>query len=323
MLAAPDGCQRIGLVGPIGVLQDIVHHAAELLPGGTAGRGRQGDGLDRDLLRFHGASESLGGGDPKGGHAGFFDAGGPPLLPLLVAAQAFGRLLGSAVQHLLVLYAGGAGDAEVEHRGIKPDHLVTAGFGVVQTRLHRHFLRLVGRAVENGRAAEPGTPGRRARDAPAVFRRIERIMQGTEPAALAIFFPDGGDHEEIARAGCRDVGHAGGLFLVGLLLGRRGVQQFPRRAPEQTLRAQAAIGIREAVSALRPGQLRGEIGQDDDRKLQPLGLVDGHQFDAAAFLLDHRRFAGVAGFVLALEVIDEGAEGGGRAAQLRSCGRDR
>ena len=43
-------------------------------------------------------------------------------------------------------------------------------------------------------------------------------------------------------------------------------------------------------------------------KFQALGLVDGHQLHAAAFLFEHRRFAGIAAVILAFQVFDEGAE---------------
>ena len=73
-------------------------------------------------------------------------------------------------------------------------------------------------------------------------------MQRTQPAAGALLFADRRHHQQIARARRRHVGHAQRLFLVGLGLGLGGIQQFPRRAPQQTLRTEAAFGIAGAVA---------------------------------------------------------------------------
>ena len=254
------------------------------------------------------ASQRLGGGGAETRHTAALDAGGAAVAPFLVEPQAFGRLLRRALEDVLVLHAIVPRRAEGEHRGVEPHHLMRARLGSVQARPDRDFLGLIGRTVQHGGRAERGTAGRRRGDPPAILRRIERVVQRAQPSAGALLLADGRHHQEIAGARRRHVSDAQRFLFVGLGFAPGGVQQFPRRAPQQTLRAEAAFGIAGAVRALRSGELRGEIGQNDHGEFQALGLVDGHQLHAAALLLQHRRFAGVAAIVLAFQVFHEGAE---------------
>ena len=55
-----------------------------------------------------------------------------------------------------------------------------------------------------------------------------------------------------------------------------------------------------------------EVGDDDDRVLEALGLVDGEDLDLGAGLLAHRRVALLAaGLGLLLQEADDRAQGGG------------
>ena len=109
-------------------------------------------------------------------------------------------------------------------------------------------------------------------------------MQRTQPAALTVLFADGRNYQQVAGARCRDVGDAQRFLFIGATLRFGGIEQFPGRAPQQALRTEARVLVAEAVAALRRAQVASEVGEDDHGKLQPLGLVDGHQFDAAALL---------------------------------------
>ena len=50
-----------------------------------------------------------------------------------------------------------------------------------------------------------------------------------------------------------------------------------------------------------------QIGEDDNGKLEALGLVDGHQSDAVAALFENRRLGGLR-FGSGAELVDESAE---------------
>src|SRR5215831_13162777 len=65
-------------------------------------------------------------------------------------------------------------------------------------------------------------------------------------------------------------------------------------------------------------ELRGEVRQDHYGKLQAFSAMHRHQLNAAALLLQHGRFAGIAAFVFALQIFDEGAKTGCGATYLKA-----
>ena len=55
-------------------------------------------------------------------------------------------------------------------------------------------------------------------------------------------------------------------------------------------------------------ELRGDVHQNDDRELEPLRLVDGHQADAVAALFENRRLGGIAGFGVFAKILEKSSE---------------
>ena len=78
------------------------------------------------------------------------------------------------------------------------------------------------------------------------------------------------------------------LVTIALDLERLVVEQIGRRPPGQAHGAERPRGIEVAIGGVAR-QLAGRVHQHDDRKLEPLGLVDGHQAHAVAAVLEDRR----------------------------------
>ena len=135
---------------------------------------------------------------------------------------------------------------------------------------------------------EDRTP-RRARDLPAgSFGRINRRRQRVEPSAVVRAVADRGDDEQVARARRRHIREA---FRFGTVACRFfGVmeQQIARRPAAQLERAEIVRGI-EPAPRLRASELARQVGQDDDRELEPFRLVHGHDANAVAPLFENRR----------------------------------
>ena len=154
-----------GFLGRGGVLQNVVDHAAEFPPGGRPGGHRQRDGLHGNLLgfraRFRGSrrwprdSAERAPRSSRCARAGPSTPGSgavlrPPVRCVPLSTCSFSTP--SALRH-----------AQRQHGGVEPHHRVAAGLGIVQARLHRHFLGLVRRPVEHRGASELGTAGRSSR----------------------------------------------------------------------------------------------------------------------------------------------------------------
>ena len=56
-------------------------------------------------------------------------------------------------------------------------------------------------------------------------------------------------------------------------------------------------------------RVAGGIGEQHDRKFQPLGLVDGHDPHTLSALFDDRRLLGLAALGVVFQLLDEGAKG--------------
>ncbi len=52
----------------------------------------------------------------------------------------------------------------------------------------------------------------------------------------------------------------------------------------------------------------GRVRQDHDRKLEPLGFVDGHHPDALGPFLDDRRLSRLAVIGIRVDLLDEGSK---------------
>ena len=67
------------------------------------------------------------------------------------------------------------------------------------------------------------------------------------------------------------------------------VDQFPWLATQQPQRSEIPAGIDMLIRLA--GQIRGNVRQDDDWKLQAFGRVDSHDPHAFRALFRNRRFA--------------------------------
>ena len=102
--------------------------------------------------------------------------------------------------------------------------------------------------------------------------------------------PIGRDDQQVAGARRRDVGQAhafGGVALIASA--RRGRAGRAGAQPASSIRAQPALGSRDAAPPRRRLSLQVDVGEDDDRKLEALGLVHGHQPHAVAAFFEDRR----------------------------------
>ncbi len=122
-----------------------------------------------------------------------------------------------------------------------------------------------------------------------------------------------GDDQQIARPRRRDVGQANAFGLIARHLLGFVLVQLVRRPAADLHRAQPARRI-EIAARVVPAHAAGQVREDDDRELEALGLVDGHQADAVAALFENRRLGG---FVVRrrAQFVDEAAERNA-AAQL-------
>ena len=130
-----------------------------------------------------------------------------------------------------------------------------------------------------------------------------------EPGGAALV-GEAGDDQVVAGAGEGDVEEAALLgFLLALLVGLGGVPALGLEAAD--LEPAFAGGVADDDVRGR-GAVGQEVGDDDDRVLEALGLVDGEDLDLGAGLLAHRRVAlFAAGLGLLLEEADHRAQGGG------------
>ncbi len=126
--------------------------------------------------------------------------------------------------------------------------------------------RAVARRADRPRAA-PARPSRRL--APSQSGR-ERIVAHR------------GDHQQVARSRRGHVGHAHALGAIARHLVALVVEQIPRLTsrPGAPRRARASL-IDVAARDLR-GDVRGDVGEDHHRELEPLGPVHRHDADALA-----------------------------------------
>ena len=125
-------------------------------------------------------------------------------------------------------------------------------------------------------------------------------------------------HDQIARASRRDVQQSNRLLLVALMLSRLILLQLARRASREFHRRQ----LRRRLDIARRVLARfvaGDIGQDDDRKLEALRAMHRHDPDALGPFLDDRRLAGLVAFGARFELVDERRETTWSRRALRSA----
>src|SRR5262249_35642321 len=119
------------------------------------------------------------------------------------------------------------------------------------------FIPVFDGPIEHGSSAELGaTRGSTTRAAPVCARRIDCLVQRTQPA-VERFIADRRDDKQIAGASRGDVGDSDSFgSLAGCLLGLV-VGQFARGAAQQASRAQAAGAVDELIRLAR-GEIRGQ-----------------------------------------------------------------
>ena len=113
--------------------------------------------------------------------------------------------------------------------------------------------------------------------------------------------------EQIARAGGGDVGDAHALRAITRELLVRVLDEIPWLPAAEPERAQSTLGVHVPARVLR-GDVRGDVRQDHDRKLEPLRPVHGHDPHALGALLDDRGLARGAALRVRVEPLDEGPE---------------
>jgi len=160
--------------------------------------------------------------------------------------------------------------------------------------------RLAIRTVEHGVLAERRAARRRRGVAAGIGGGIEGRVERCHPALGRIgIVAHGGNDEQVARARGGHVGqaHAFGLIAPDLEVLVR--EQIEWRPSGDSERAQPALPV-DVPPSRRSRDLRRNVGKDDDRELEALGLVHGHQTDAVAALLEDRRLGRLAliGFIL-------------------------
>src|SRR5262249_43326928 len=142
-------------------------------------------------------------------------------------------------------------------------------------------------AIQHAVVAKDRTPGRRTSCAPGVIRRIKDWPEYVEPACDRRVATDRRD-QEVAGASCRHIGNSHALgtvaaqFLCGSLKKLRG------RTATQWFKPPPAGWVDMAAGNVTCHPA-GWVSEHDDRKLQPLSLVDSHNSDAFGTFLHDRR----------------------------------
>lgn len=135
------------------------------------------------------------------------------------------------------------------------------------------------------------------------MRGIEDWVEYGEPT-VDLLVPADGDDEKIARPSGGNVGDPDRLVLLPLLLFGGGLEKLDRCRTAERLKPNSADGVDVPVRvvALR---ITGGIRQDEDRKLESLRLMQGHQPHALGSFLDDRRFIRLAVFAIQIQFVDE------------------
>ena len=197
---------------------------------------------------------------------------------------------------------------------VPPDHAVGSLFGPMEPRLDRGLEQsiVIG---EHGAFAKLRTTLGGLRVAASVRRGVDPLVQRRQPAlspgpkdvfpARLIF--DRRNHQQVAGPSRRHIGDANAFRPVPCPLLFLVLQQLPRRAADQVHRAQTLLRVNVEVRLTR-SQVTGDVGEDHDGKLQPLGAVHGHDADALGAFFEHRRLPGFVSFRLHRQLLDETAE---------------
>jgi len=138
-------------------------------------------------------------------------------------------------------------------------------------------------------------------------RRIEDRVEYGEPAVDRLVPADRGD-EKIAGPGGGDVGDPDRLVLLPLLFFGGGLKKLDRCRTAERLKPNSANDVDVPARVVAP-RTTGGIRQDDDRKLESLRLMHGHQPHALGSFFDDRRFIRLAVFAIQIQFVDEGPEG--------------
>jgi hypothetical protein len=152
------------------------------------------------------------------------------------------------------------------------------------------------------KAGQPGAGEDLRRISGEVEHRVERV----EPPVERVVTADQ-RYKEITCAGGRDISRAHGLRLFPAQLVRSGLEKLDRRQAADRLEPQPADRI-DMTARCVAGEGAGGIREHDDRKLQALRLVHGHQSHTLGALLDDWRFVDLAALGIDLELVDKGPE---------------
>ena len=131
------------------------------------------------------------------------------------------------------------------------------------------------------------------------------------------FVPNCRDDQQVARASrghIRDsysFGHITFVFFVAK------IDQFPRRTIQQTQRSEILRGVDMLIGFA--SQVRGNVRQNDDGKLQAFGRVDSHDPHAFCAFFGNRRFAALLRFGLLIQLFDKTTEGKAAAQLVCAC----
>ena len=195
-----------------------------------------------------------------------------------------------------------------KHLRIEPEDAIACG-GSVHAGADGYAVFVIGREVEDGGPALCVQMRVAFGRAPPVLFGVEGAVDGSEPALLPRAHPGSADNQQVLRAGRSDVADAdrlGAIFRLFLILV---VAQLPRSPRTELLGAKAARGVNVPIAASALGGMGSHVGEDDDGELESLRFVHSHQLHAAGLLLQYGSLGLLAQFVLALQKLDEGAEG--------------
>jgi hypothetical protein len=138
-------------------------------------------------------------------------------------------------------------------------------------------------------------------------RRVEHRIEYGEPALDRLIPADWGD-QKIAGPSGGDVGDPDRLVLLSLLFFGGGLKKLDRCRATEGLEPNSANNV-DVPARVVARRTTGGIRQDDDRKLQALRLMHGHQPHALGSFFDDRRFIRLAVLAIQIQFVDKGPEG--------------
>src|SRR5207247_3416847 len=105
---------------------------------------------------------------------------------------------------------------------------------------------------------------------------IQRLIERGDPAIVEGIISNSRNDQEIAGARRRDIGDANTFGEIAIVLLIEVIDQFPGRTTGDADGAEILPGIDMPAWFSRSG-IRGDIGENDDRKFQTFSGMHGHE----------------------------------------------